>query len=57
MRLAFLAIQLLDGFKNTQDNLDGKLIPLFREAGFADVREERAFSTLFGTLALYRATK
>lgn len=57
MRGAFFAVQLLDGFKNTQDNVDGKLIELFQNAGFYRVSEERRFSTMFGTLSLYRAVK
>lgn len=57
MRAAFLAIQLLDGFRNTQDNVEGKLIELFQDAGFAEVAQQRTFSTVFGTMALYRAVK
>lgn len=57
MRGAFFAVQVLDGFKNTQDNVDGKLIELFQNAGFYRVSEERTFSTMFGTLSLYRAVK
>lgn len=57
MRSGFFLIQLLDGFKNTQDNVDGKLIELFLNAGFADVSEQQTFSTVFGTMALYRAVK
>lgn len=57
MRGAFFAVQVLDGFKNTQDNVGGKLIELFQNAGFSDVSEERTFSTLFGTMSLYRAVK
>lgn len=57
MRGAFFAVQVLDGFKNTQDNIDGKLIEIFQNAGFSHVSEERTFSTMFGTLSLYRAVK
>ena len=57
MRIAFLGIQLLDGFPNTSDNVKGLLPPLMREAGFADVAETRRYSTMFGTLSLYRALK
>lgn len=57
MRGAFLAIQLLDGFRNTQDNVEGKLVELFRDAGFTGVSQQRTFSTVFGTMALYRAVK
>ncbi len=57
MRGTFFAVQVLDGFKNTQDNVDGKLIELFQNAGFSDVSQVRTFSTLFGTMSLYRAVK
>jgi len=30
---------------------------LLTDAGFVDVRETTAFATIFGTLALYRATR
>ena len=57
MRGMFLFIQLLDGFKNTQDNVSGRLIELFEHAGFAEVSSRQTFSTIFGTLTLYRAIK
>lgn len=57
MRALFLAIQSLDGFANTQDNVDGRLVELMRSAGFSEVLELETFSTVFGTMALYRALK
>ena len=57
MRGLFLFIQILDGFKNTQDNVSGKLIPLFEESGFIDVKQQNTFSTIFGTMSLYCAVK
>lgn len=57
MRALFLLIQLLDGFKNTQDNVSGKLITLFEQAGFVEVVQRQTFSTVFGTMALYSAVK
>jgi ubiquinone/menaquinone biosynthesis C-methylase UbiE len=57
MRGLFVGIQLLDGFENTRDNVAGRLVPLFEQAGFIDVATTQAFNTMFGTLALYRATK
>lgn len=57
MRAAFFPVQLLDGLGNTRDNAAGRLIELFRNAGFIGVSEQRTFSTLFGTLSLYRAAK
>lgn len=57
MRGLFLFEQLFDGFENTQDNVSGKLITLFEASGFIEVTEEQTFDTLFGTLALYSATR
>lgn len=57
MRGLFLSIQLLDGFKNTQDNVSGKLNELFQMAGFTEVAQRKTFSTIFGTMALYSAVK
>jgi ubiquinone/menaquinone biosynthesis C-methylase UbiE len=55
MRLAFLPVQLLDGFETTSDSVRGLLMPLMREAGFEEVSETRRERTVFGTLSLYRA--
>lgn len=57
MRGLFVFIQLLDGFGNTQDNVSGKLVELFEQAGFSEVAERRSFSTVFGTMVLYSAVK
>ncbi|NOR50758.1 MAG: methyltransferase domain-containing protein [Desulfuromonadales bacterium] len=57
MRGLFLTVQLLDGFKSTQDHVKGKLITLFEESGFVDVSQRKTFNTLYGTIALYSATK
>jgi len=57
MRGLFLFVQLLDGFKNTQDNVSGKLIALFEQAGFVEVTQRQTFSTIYGTMALYSAVK
>lgn len=57
MRGLFLFVQLLDGVETTRDNVAGRLVALLQGAGFIDVSQERAYSTMFGTLALYRAVK
>lgn len=57
MRGLFLMIQLLDGFENTQDNASGKLIELFQQTAFEQVLQKGAFSTIYGTMALYCAVK
>ncbi len=56
MRIAFLGIQLLDGFETTRDNVQGLLPDFIRAAGFEGVEETHHEMTLLGTLSLYRGT-
>ncbi|MDO9093142.1 MAG: class I SAM-dependent methyltransferase [Rubrivivax sp.] len=56
-RTAFLAVQLLDGFDTTSDNVAGLLPMLFGSAGFRQVEETRRIRTVFGIVSLYRAVK
>jgi ubiquinone/menaquinone biosynthesis C-methylase UbiE len=53
MRLAFLPVQLLDGFDRTADNLRGELPRIMTRAGFHGAGENRRFVTCLGTLSLY----
>lgn len=55
MRVAFLAVQLLDGFETTSDSVKGALPSLMHQAGFRDVSETHREMTIFGTLSMYRA--
>lgn len=57
MRAAFLAVQLLDGFESTSDNVRGRLPRMIGAAGFIDVRQTTAVNTPLGTMALYQAVK
>jgi SAM-dependent methyltransferase len=57
MRLAYVPVQVFDGFPNTRDNLRGILPVLMRQAGFADVREVYCRRTIFGNLAFLHGTK
>jgi len=57
MRAAFVAIQLLDGFTNTRDNVEGRRVEVFEGAGFAEVVQQQTFSAAFCTMALYRAVR
>jgi len=57
MRGAFFLVQMLDGFATTTENVQGKLLDYFREAGFANVKETQRYTTVFGTLSLYAATR
>jgi ubiquinone/menaquinone biosynthesis C-methylase UbiE len=57
MRVAFLSVQMLDGFARTSDNARGRLIPLMEEAGLESVSETVQRMTPLGTLSLYRAVR
>jgi len=57
MRVAFLLVQMLDGFETTADNVNGLLPEVFRSAGFEEVQETIRYMTIVGTLSLYRARK
>jgi len=57
MRLAFVAVQLLDSFATTTDNVRGLLPDLLGLAGFEKVETRKSYSTLLGTVALYGARK
>ncbi|MEE8507537.1 MAG: class I SAM-dependent methyltransferase [Myxococcota bacterium] len=55
MRVAFVSVQLLDGFQTTTENVRRGLVPVLRDAGFDSVAETHREMTLFGTFSLYRA--
>ena len=57
MRVLFLIVQMLDGFATTSDNVAGRLPEFLRASGFKEVEETQRFSTVLGTLALYRAKR
>lgn len=57
LSIAFLGVQLLDGFETTADNAKGLLPALMRQAGFSAVEETHREMTVFGTLAMFRGSK
>jgi ubiquinone/menaquinone biosynthesis C-methylase UbiE len=57
LRLMFYAVQIVDGFENTRDNVEGRLGQFFRDAGFREVAITTKVDTCLGTIALYRAVK
>jgi len=57
MRLAFLAVQLVDGFETTTDNVKGVLPQLIKDCGFVDVIKTQRYLTPIGVVELYRAVK
>jgi ubiquinone/menaquinone biosynthesis C-methylase UbiE len=56
MRLLYYQVQMLDGFGNTADNVEGLLPKLMRDAGFGKAEEIWRTATLFGTFSFYRAS-
>ncbi len=56
-RVAFLGVQILDGFANTRDHVRSGLEPFLREAGFAEVEETGRQGTPLGVISLYRAVR
>jgi len=57
MRALFLGIQLLDGFENTREHVEGRLPELLSSARLTRISTREEFSTLYGTLSLYSATR
>jgi hypothetical protein len=55
MRLAFLAVQALDGFENTRAHVAGAVPALLERGGFSVARIDR-LRTLWGRLELLAAT-
>lgn len=57
MRLAFLSIQLLDGFATTRENVAGKLPQMMSETGFVEVGIPFSSNTRYGTFSFFTAQK
>lgn len=57
MRFSFYAVQLLDGFKTTNDNVNGLLPQFISDAGFQQVSEVDFINTKIGTYSYYTAIK
>ena len=57
MRAAFFAVQLLDGFANTRENIRGELPEIISQAGFAPVTVFGRSRTGAGTLDLIEALR
>jgi hypothetical protein len=55
MRLAFLAVQVLDGFRNARENASGRLPGVIAEAGFSAVTVVGRYRTGARTLELIEA--
>ena len=57
MRALFVPVQLLDGFSNTRENVQGHLPALVCGSGLRAVDEQAHYNTVFGTLRLFKAVK
>jgi cyclopropane fatty-acyl-phospholipid synthase-like methyltransferase len=55
MRVAFLPVQIADGFATTADNLDGHYLRMMTEVGLRDPRELGRWRSPLGSVALYQA--
>lgn len=50
-------IQLLDGFETTDDNFNGLIPQLMKEAGYEEIEETHHYNTLYGMIRLHRSRK
>ncbi|UQD57012.1 class I SAM-dependent methyltransferase [Flavobacterium sp. K5-23] len=57
MRFTFRLVQILDGFKTTNDNVKGKIPQFISNAGFLDVSVSKSINTLIGTFSYFNAVK
>lgn len=56
-RFLFYTVQLLDGFKTTQENVEGLLPEYMSECGFRNIREADYINTKIGTYCYYVGIK
>lgn len=57
LRLSFSFVRILDGFKVTRDNAQGRLPQMMKEAGFTDVAVTSTLNSVLGTLDFLVAGK
>lgn len=57
MRFTFGLVQILDGFKTTNDNVKGKMPKFIEKAGFHNVSISQSINTIIGTFSYFRAIK
>ena len=57
MRFTFGFVQLLDGFKTTNDNVNGLMPKFISEVGFSDVSVLQSLNTAIDTFSYFKATK
>lgn len=57
MRIMFFPFQILDGIRNTHDNIKRRIPGYMKNAGFSSVVETGRIITVFGTLSFYKDKK
>ena len=57
MRGLFHLVQLLDGYKTTDDNIKGKLPELIKSSGLEVVQTNQNYNTLLGSIQLFSSKK
>ncbi len=57
MRLTFGLVQILDGFKTTNDNVKGFMPDFITQAGFQNVNISQSINTVIGTFSYFTAIK
>lgn len=57
MRFTFGIVQILDGFKTTNDNVKGKIPEYIASAGFKNVLITQSINTSLGTFSYFKAQK
>jgi hypothetical protein len=57
MRLTFGIVQMLDGFKTTDDNVKGKMPEYIAKGGFENVQITQSINTAIGTFSYFKAQK
>lgn len=57
MRAAFSLLRKFDGMETTEDNVAGRLPEMISRCGLINVRETASYSTVLGTIRLYRAVQ
>lgn len=57
MRLTFGLVQILDGFKTTNDNIKGFMPDFITKTGFQNVEISQSINTMIGTFSYFKAIK
>ena len=57
MRITFGLVQILDGFKTTNDNVKGFMPNFITQAGFQNVQISQSINTAIGTFSYFKASK